>query len=160
MAYVPCLVSVLAADLTRDEDRDDNVCVRPVQVRSIRIAADTSSSAADRRPFRARSYRIAGDVLSIVIVGRLDAFIAPQLGTELPPLLDPAKISTHVEIDLHGLTFCNTCALGALHGAVAAFQTAGAQVTAVGPGGSLAGCLRSPPNTAGASPVRCSLPRP
>lgn len=83
-------------------------------------------------PFRVRSHRVARNVLVIEINGDLDLFTAPLLGTSMALHIDPSDVPAHVEVDLQGLTFCDTPGLDALHAAVTGLEASGTQVTVVG----------------------------
>lgn len=100
--------------------------------RSITTPPDIRRESQHTAPFRVRSCRIANDVLSVEIIGALDACTAPLRDQPLALGLEPSEVPAHVEIDLQGLAFLDTCGLDVLSATVTGLEQAGAEVVVVG----------------------------
>jgi anti-sigma B factor antagonist len=79
--------------------------------------------------FRICAAVVEGDVHVVSVAGELDLHTAGDLSAELNDVI--RRGPTHVVVDLGGVTFLDSTALGALVAAARRAQTVGARVTVV-----------------------------
>lgn len=100
--------------------------------RSIATPPDIRPEPQQTAPFRVRSCRIANGVLSVELIGALDACTASLLDQTLALRIEPSEVPAHVEVDLQGLAFLDTTGLDVLSATVTGLEQAGAEVVVVG----------------------------
>lgn len=85
-------------------------------------------------PFEVRLNWLADDVLTIKAFGDLDLYTATLFDAALTQVLADvsAEPGMYVQVDLAGLSFCDSAGLDCLNAAVAALETAGAQLGVLG----------------------------
>lgn len=79
-----------------------------------------------------------GDVRVVTLRGEIDAFTAPALRLELERLIDESAPIPIFVIDLAGVTFLDSSALGAVVGALRLLRERGAALRVVEPHGAAA----------------------